>query len=188
MAHLTIVARYCDNVRIYEELCCLIPFTNMATGQDVLTAFVNLLENQVIDIIKLFCITSDGARAMVGKEKGFVNLLENHIGCSVMSFNCFIHQKNLVAKISSQSLSSVMETVVKIVNLIVSRSSLTHRQSKSLLQELDSEYADLILHSNVRWLSRGNVLNRFVSCLEEIKIFLEEKRFSELDNEDGYLN
>ncbi|XP_014781910.1 protein FAM200A-like [Octopus bimaculoides] len=77
-----------------------------------------------------------------------------------------------------------METVVKIVSFIVSRSSLTHRQLKSFLQELDSEYADLPLHSNVCWVNRGNVLNKFVSCLEEIKIFFEEKHFPELNNED----
>uniref|UniRef100_A0A0L8HWL3 HAT C-terminal dimerisation domain-containing protein n=1 Tax=Octopus bimaculoides TaxID=37653 RepID=A0A0L8HWL3_OCTBM len=77
-----------------------------------------------------------------------------------------------------------METIVKIVNFIVSRSSMTNRQFKSLLQVSESEYTDLLLHSNVRWLSRVNVLNRFVSLLEEIKIFVEEKHFPELNNED----
>jgi archaellum component FlaD/FlaE len=79
-----------------------------------------------------------------------------------------------------------METVVKIANFIVSRSSLTHRQLKSLLQEMESAYSDLPLYSNVRWLSRGNVLNRIISYLEAIKVFLDEKErhFPELNDED----
>lgn len=77
-----------------------------------------------------------------------------------------------------------MKNIVEIVNL-VSCSSLTQIQFKSFLQELDSEYADLPLHSNVCWLSQSNVLNKFVLCLEEeINIFLEEKHFPELNNED----
>ncbi|XP_029652804.1 protein FAM200B-like [Octopus sinensis] len=147
MAHLAIVARYCDNDRIYEESCCLIiPLTNTS---DILTAFLNYFENQAINTNKIFCITTGGARAMVGKEKRFIKRLENHISRSVMCFNCIVHRENLVAKLSSQSFSSVVETVVKIVNFMVSRSSLAHRQFKSLLQELDSEYADFPLHSKV---------------------------------------
>ena len=69
---------------------------------------------------------------------------------------------------SSLYLVSVMTTVVEIVNYFVSHSSLVHRQFKSLLQEIVCEYGDLLLLSNVRWLSRGEVLTRFVSCVEAI--------------------
>ena len=102
-----------------------------------------------------------------------------------MSFHCIIHQESLCAKMSSLCLNPVMETVFKIVNFIVSRPSLIHRQFKSLLQEMESAYTDLPLYSNVRWLSRGNVLNGFVS-LEAIKVFLDEKEhhFPELNDDD----
>jgi len=85
-----------------------------------------------------------------------------------------------------QCLNSVIETVIKIVNFIVSHSSMIHRQSKSLLQEMESAYTDLPLDSNVRWLSRGNVLNGFVSSLEAINVFLDEKEkhFPELNDDD----
>ncbi|CAI9721645.1 Hypothetical predicted protein [Octopus vulgaris] len=71
MVCLAIVVRYCDNDRIYEELSCLIPHTN--TGQDILIAFVNYFENQVININKIFYFTTDGAHAMVGREKDFLS-------------------------------------------------------------------------------------------------------------------
>jgi hypothetical protein len=40
---------------------------------------------------------------------------------------------------------------------------------------METAYTDLPLFSNVRWLSRGNVLNRFMSRLQAIKVFLDEK-------------
>ena len=78
-----------------------------------------------------------------------------------------------------------MKTVVEIINFLVSHSSLVHRQFKSLLQEIECEYGDLLLYSNVRWLSRGKVLTRFVCCLEDIKVFLDEKQkpFPQPNNE-----
>ena len=108
------------------------------------------------------------AAAMFGKQKRFVKFLVNHIGRLLLSFHCIIHHESLCAKISLLDLRSVMETVVKIVNFIVSHSSLIYRQFKSLLQEIESEYGDMLLHSSFHWLSQGEVLNIFVSCLEAV--------------------
>ena len=43
------------------------------------------------------------------------------------------------------------------------------------MDELDSAYGDLLLHADVRWLSRGKVLQRFVDLLPEIKAFLSKR-------------
>ena len=67
-----------------------------------------------------------------------------------------------------------MSTETKIVNFLVARSATTHRQFRSLLEDMESLYRDLPLHCSVRWLSRGKVLFRFVECLVEIKAFLIE--------------
>ena len=58
------------------------------------------------------------------------------------------------------------------------------------LKEIDAEYGDVLLHSNVRWLSRGRVLNRFVALLEEIRYFLinRGKQFDELNDNDWLLD
>jgi len=160
----------------------LIPLGGTVKGVNIITAFVSYFESQNTNINKIFNVTTDATPAIVGKNKGFVKLLQDHIGRQVLSFHCIIHQESLCAKMSSLCLNSVMETVT---NFIVSRSSLIHRQFKSLLQEMESTYTDLPLYSNVRWLSRGNVLNGFVSSLEAIKVFLDEKEhFPELNDDD----
>ncbi|GFW39364.1 general transcription factor II-I repeat domain-containing protein 2A [Trichonephila clavipes] len=67
-----------------------------------------------------------------------------------------------------------MEIVITITNSILAK-ALNHRQFKEFLFEMESEYADLLHHNKVRWLSRRNVLKRFSSLFLEIKAFLLEK-------------
>ena len=134
---------------------------------------------------KIFAVTTDGAPAMVGRQRGAVTLIEEKVGHPIMKLHCIIHQENLSAKMSKTDLNDVIATMVKIVNFIVKRSALTHRQFQSLLVEFDAAYKDLPLHSAVRWLSCGKVLERFVGCFDAIKAFLHEKGqdYPELEDE-----
>ncbi|KAK0131081.1 SCAN domain-containing protein 3 [Merluccius polli] len=67
-----------------------------------------------------------------------------------------------------------MTLVVKLINSIRAK-VLQHRLFKALLDQLSTAYVDLFLHVDVRWLSRGKVLQRFVDLLPEIKTFLETR-------------
>ncbi|XP_071051122.1 general transcription factor II-I repeat domain-containing protein 2A-like [Onthophagus taurus] len=64
--------------------------------------------------------------------------------------------------------------VTKIINLTSSQ-ALNRRKFDALLDEVNSVYNGLLMYNNVRWLSRGNVLQRFVDCLEEIRLFLQNQ-------------
>ena len=69
-----------------------------------------------------------------------------------------------------------MTLVVKVINSIRAK-ALQHRLFKALLlDELDSAACgDLLLRADVRWSSRGKVLQRFVDLPPEIKTLLSEK-------------
>ena len=183
---LAVVARYCCDGEVHEELCCLKPMYGTTTGKDILDTFTKHFEERGIDMKKIFSVTTDGAPAMIGQHRGFVNLIEQKIRHPVMKLHCIVYQENLCAKISNSALNDVMSTVTKIVNFLVARSATTHRQFRSLLEEMESSYRDLHLHCSVRWLSRGKVLLRFVECLVEIKAFLIEqgKAYPELEDEN----
>ena len=181
---LAVFARYSDT-EVHEELCCLKPMYGTTKGEDILKAFTDHFENRGVDIGKIFAITTDGAPAMVGKNKGFTKLVEEKIGHPILKLHCIIHQENLCAKISSFVLNKVMTTVTKIVNFLVAHSSLMHRQFQAFLEEVDSVYKDIPLHCSVRWLSCGKVLERFVGCFDEIKVFLSEKGQDYPELEDG---
>jgi hypothetical protein len=74
-----------------------------------------------------------------------------------------------------------MNIVVKIVNFIRAN-PLNHRQFRLLLEEYESNYDDLVLHTDVRWLSRGKILTRFWNLMQEVKNFLRMKSKEELLN------
>ncbi|GFS50185.1 general transcription factor II-I repeat domain-containing protein 2A [Trichonephila clavipes] len=96
------------------------------------------------------------------------------VGHSILKCHCIIHQQALCAKSGLTSLDNVITLVTKIVNLISSQ-ALNKRKFDALLDEVNSVYNGLIMYNNVRWLSRGNVFQRFVDCLEEIRLFLQNE-------------
>ncbi|XP_076314661.1 general transcription factor II-I repeat domain-containing protein 2A-like [Tachypleus tridentatus] len=53
--------------------------------------------------------------------------------------------------------------------------ALHFRQFQTLLDEVQAQYNTLIMYNNVRWLSRGRFLERFIACLNEIRFFMHEK-------------
>ncbi|GFS85724.1 general transcription factor II-I repeat domain-containing protein 2B [Trichonephila clavipes] len=60
------------------------------------------------------------------------------------------------------------------INLISSQ-TLNKQKFDTLLDEVSSVYNGLLMYDNVRWLSPGNVLQRCVDCLEEIRLFLHNE-------------
>lgn len=67
-----------------------------------------------------------------------------------------------------------MSNVTKIINKIKGgHNALTSHQFKILLQEFDSDFSDLTLYTEVRWMNRGQCLNRFFILRCEIKVFIE---------------
>lgn len=155
-------------------------------GEDVYNEFKKYIKDSNIPIHKLVAITTDGAPAMCGVHSGFVALCRNDPDFpDFVNYHCVIHQQALAGK--AVDFSHVMTLVVKLVNSIRAK-ALQHRLFKALLDELDVTYGDLLLHANVRWLSRGKVLQRFVDLLPQIKTFLSTRNeeYEEL-SDDAWL-
>ncbi|CAH1998494.1 unnamed protein product [Acanthoscelides obtectus] len=69
-----------------------------------------------------------------------------------------------------------MKVAVKITNIVrVGNRALTHRNLRDFLAEVDATYGDLLLHTDVRWLSAGKCLQRFFALRKEIPIFLKNE-------------
>lgn len=120
---------------------------------------------------------------MTGAQIGFVKLFENHVEHPIIGFHCIIHQQMLFSKIGTSDLKELSEQVHKIINFIVA-CDMHKRQFKTILNYVNCEYVTLLMYNNVRWLSRAISLDRFVNCLDEIRLFLHDNKteFKELYN------
>ena len=109
---------------------------------------------------------------MVGKISGNVTLLERFVGRSLLKYHCILHQESLCGKV--MNLLHVTSPIIKCVNKIRAR-GLNRREFKEYCQQLDMEYGDLVLYCEVRWLSKGQLLERLWKLENVVGNFLEEK-------------
>lgn len=184
-ARLAIIARYPKGNEMREELIKLASLSGTTTGAEVCQKVVDELKNANLDVNKIVSVTTDGAPSMTGKDAGFVNLFTRRVGHPLIAFHCIVHQEALCAKSGLKEFEDVMKIVTKIVNFITSR-ALNKRKFELLLNEVQSVNSGLIKYNNVRWLSRGRVLERFVGCLDEIRMFVDDNKqnYSELTDVD----
>jgi len=71
-------------------------------------------------------------------------------------------------------LKQVIKEAVCIVNYIKSR-PLKSRLFKKVCEEMGSQHYSLLLHTEVRWLSRGKVVSRLFELRDDLKIFFRDK-------------
>ena len=154
-----------------EEFLTLLPLAKQTRGDDVFSALSEFMFEAGLDARRMVSLTTDGAPAMTGKERGLVARMKA-IQPNLVAYHCIIHQSVLCSKLCNQ-LAAVMSTVVKLVNFLRCNSSLQHRLFRSFLEEVSAEFGDLLLHNDVRWLSKGRVLERFWNLREEIADFLQ---------------
>ncbi|XP_068101524.1 protein FAM200C-like [Hyperolius riggenbachi] len=188
LSQFSVIARYAVGDKIREESLAVLPMKGTTRGEDLFKAFTEFAKEQNLPMDKLISVCTDGAPCMVGKNRGFVSLLREHEKRPILSFHCILHQEALCAQMCGEQLGEVMSLVIRVVNFIAAR-ALHDRQFKTLLEEVGNNYPGLLLHSNVRWLSRGKVLSRFAACLSEIRTFLAMKNVEhpELENTEWLL-
>lgn len=75
---------------------------------------------------------------------------------------------------------AVLDSAVKTVNFIKSRPAHS-RLFHVLCDEMGSEHLQLLLCTEVRWLSREKVLSRLFKLHREIQMFLQDKNFPSSD-------
>ncbi|VVC46362.1 Ribonuclease H-like domain [Cinara cedri] len=82
----------------------------------------------------------------------------------------------------SSELHEVSSDVIKIINNIRNK-ALNSRLFESFCEEMGSQYTHLLLHAEIRWLSKGKILRRLFALRDEIKLFFQQQnnlKFQEL--------
>ena len=123
----------------------------------------------------MFCvgICTDGAPCMVGCIKGLASLAQKE-NPNLVRTHCFLHRDVLVSKVSQENLKQVLHQVVEIVNYIKSR-PIKSKLFQELCKLMYSQHVRLLMHTDVRWLSKGKVLTRVHELQKEVIVFLIKK-------------
>lgn len=118
-------------------------------------------------------VYTDGAKAITGHVRVMIGLTRE-VNSNILFTNCIIRREARASKELSSGVMVVMNHVVKIkvVNSIKSKSKAICL-FKALCKKM-GEVHEHLLHSEVRWLSRGNVLSRVFELKDERATFLSE--------------
>lgn len=173
--------QYIEDAEIKQDILLSTNLSTTTRGEDIFHAIDTYFTKHHIPYNNLVACLH-GAASMRGKNKGFnTRLKEKAPHCLV--FHCMIHRQALASKHLSDELNETMKTVVKIVTFIKA-----HPVNKRIFAELceDKVHQTLLLHTEVCWLSRGQVLVHFIELKEKIKEFLKmnnQKLFDEMTDE-----
>ncbi|KAI6658867.1 SCAN domain-containing protein 3 [Oopsacas minuta] len=164
---------HCGDVK--EEYLCSISLPTNTTSSQIFDG----LNNYIVDQSGLdwkFCVgvCTDGAAAMTGRHSGVVAKIKE-VAPDCDPTHCFIHRENLATKKMSKELNDVLCQVVKVVNH-VKANALNSRLFASLCDQMGADHIQLLLHAEVRWLSRGKVSSRVFELRNELTTFLLDKK------------
>ena len=115
---------------------------------------------------------TDGAPSMISKYDNFLTKVRTKNPDVIATHYC-LHPEALVAKTVPDDRKKVLDTSVKMVNFPKSR-TLNSRLFQLLCKEISVEHESLLLHTDVRWLSRGKVLHRIYELKEEVVKFIQK--------------
>jgi hypothetical protein len=138
-------------------------------GEDIFNVINDFFEGHGIDWTRCVGISTDGAKAMTGRISGLITRIK-HVAPEAKSTHCALYREALASKTMPEDLNTALSEVVKIINHIKAR-PLNSRLFALLCRDMGSEHVSLLLHCEVRWLSRGRILARFVDSSGNLFIF-----------------
>ncbi len=167
-ALLLVYVRIINNGSICEEMLFLKSLPEKTTGAYIFDEVIQYLNDKEISLQNLIHVASDGAASMIGKNKGFVSRLKE-VAPHITHIHCILHRQHLAAKELGGDMETSLNIAVAIINFIKAN-PLHQRQFNFFCNE--AEYNTLIMHTDVRWLSKGNSLNRLVNLWAQVENFL----------------
>nr|XP_027201527.1 zinc finger BED domain-containing protein 5-like [Dermatophagoides pteronyssinus] len=176
-AQLIAFVRFIHENEIINQFLCCREIPESTTGHNIYNILNTYFDENKISWKSCIGVCTDGAPAMTGHLKGFISYVKS-INPDILFTHCFLHREALVTKVLPSNLKIVLEQSVKMVNYIKSR-PLKNRLFSKLCQAMEAKHQSLLLHTEVRWLSRGKVLSRVLELKENLKQFFNDDGNSE---------
>lgn len=174
LAQLIVFVRGIFQEKVFEDLLFCKPLKTSTKGIDIFNLLDSFFSENQLEWKNCVSVCMDGAKAMSGHITGLVGHIKT-VSPECKFTHCVLHREALAAKHLPDDLRKVLDQSVKIVNFIKTRPQKC-RFFKILCQDMGSLHENLLLHTEVRWLSRGNVLSRVFELHKELYIFLTEHK------------
>ncbi|CAH1998414.1 unnamed protein product [Acanthoscelides obtectus] len=159
--------RFIMNQQNYEELLFARTLITDTKGESIFHVLKDYFIEKAIPLSNIISVATDGAPAMVGRYRGFISYLKQNVS-GVLAIHYVIHRQHLVAKNLSVRMHESLHLVIDAVNRIRSNALNTRCVKKK-------HFHQLLLHTEVRWLSKGLCLTKFFALFETILEFLDSK-------------
>ncbi|UYV67081.1 hypothetical protein LAZ67_4003837 [Cordylochernes scorpioides] len=175
-AQLLAFLRFVDTGKIVNNYFFCKELKQRTTGADIFELVDENVMKYNLRWENCVSVCTDGAPAMKGSRKGLIaHVIKKNP--NIKFVHCMIHREMLVSKSVPPILVTTLDEVVKVVNYIKSN-ALRSRIFSTFCEAMDSDYKNLLFHTEVRWLSKGKVLNRFISMKNEIMAFIDNEEIN----------
>ena len=152
-------------------------------GRTIYEHVKHLLGDRCLNMNKLIGLATDGASSMIGSEIGTVTLMKNDIP-NLVGVHCIAHREALVISDVSKDIPELI-LVEKIANKVYAWANNSTKRTHEILELLEQMQLDahrpLQIH-NIRWLSRGQVMERLVSIMPAILTIWKKENLNEWYN------
>ncbi|MGH0127157.1 UNVERIFIED_CONTAM: hypothetical protein FKN15_055997 [Acipenser sinensis] len=179
-AHFLCFVRYIWEGAILEDILFCLPLPGHETAQEIFNVLHGYLKDNYIPFDRMVGFCTDGAPSVAGHRAG-LRALVKIIAPSAAWTHCMIHREQLAAKDLSTELGEVLQQVTCIVNYIKAH-PLRARLFAKLCEDMGSDHNLLLFHTEVRWLSRGRILERFFKLKEELLAYAIVCKKTEFSN------
>ena len=171
--------RFLQEGEMKEEFLFARTLATDTSAESIYDEVIGFFTEKGIPVENISACASDGAPAMIGRHRGFLSRLQSRIP-GLFKVHCVLHREHLVAKKLSGILHDALHLVIRAINAIKANAK-TDRLFRQICMEEDEEFVRLLLHTEVRWLSKGKCLLRFVHLYNTVCQFLADKiQFQEL--------
>lgn len=162
--------RYFELTCVNEEMLFIKFLLTDTTGETIFNRVKRYFDEKHIPVDNLIQIATDGTGATVGKYKGFISRMKE-VAPHITSIHCIIHRQHLAAKCLGGDMEESLHVAIGVINFIKSN-ALIDRLFQQFCE--DEDYQTVVMHTEVRWLSKGKSLSRVVELWDKLILFLME--------------